>query len=461
MTDSSCPAGVLLAPTFRAGAPFRPAKERSVPTFRAEVPARPAKERSFPSFRPKVPARPVKELPAPSFRAGVPFGPVGERLAAFALTLLIAVSASAQRPPAEPPDTLVSPEVHPDRSVTFHLRAPKAGEVTVRGDWMPSQTREKLTKDNSGVWSVTLGPLAPDLYTYSFSIDGVPAIDPKNPLVKLGVRSSTSSMVEVPGDPPMRHEVRDVPHGSVEVNWYKSSTLATTRRFYVYTPPGYERNPSARYPVLYLLHGSGDTEGEWTWLGRANIILDNLLADGKVRPMIVVMPFGHAAPLNDTSPSARGRNTSLFESDLLKDVLPRAESKYRVAAGPRNHAIAGLSMGGGQSVNVGLNNLDKFGAVGVFSAGVGGGGPSRGAEQFESKFAALLADPEGTNKKLSVLWIGIGEQDPGLAGAQKLCEILQEHKIRYMFRGTPGAHTWLVWRRYLADFTQLLFRDVT
>ena len=189
-------------------------------------------------------------------------------LAAGALHSLEAQQTPPRRPPADT-DTLVSPEVQADRRVTFRLRAAKAGEVTLRGDWMPAQTREKMTKDESGAWSVTVGPLAPDIYSYSLSIDGVTTIDPRNPNVKLGARASTSSVLEVPGEQPLLHEVRDVPHGAVQVNWYKSAAVGATRRFYVYTPPDYDRNPSTRYPTLYLLHGSGDTEGEWTWLGRA------------------------------------------------------------------------------------------------------------------------------------------------------------------------------------------------
>lgn len=374
--------------------------------------------------------------------------------------VLMSVAALAQRPPVAV-DTLVSPEVHADRRVTFRLRAPKAGEVTLRGEWMPAQTRESLVKDDSGVWSVTLGPLDPDLYSYSFSIDGVTTIDPRNPRVKLGSRTSNASLVDVPGTPPRLDEERDVPHGAVEVNWYKSAAVGTTRRFFVYTPPGYGRESAARYPVLYLLHGNGDTEGEWTWVGRANLIVDNLLAERKARPMLVVMPFGHAVNPNDQTPESRGQNMKLFEQDLLKDVLPRVEARYRVAAGPKNRAIAGLSMGGGQSLNIGLSNLAVFGSIGVFSAGAGGGGARGPSEEFASRYAALLADPEGTNKKLRLLWIGCGEQDFALAGAEAVSGALEKHKIRHTLRKTAGAHTWTVWRRYLAELVPLLFREAS
>ena len=242
------------------------------------------------------------------------------------------------------------------------------------------------------------------------------------------------------------------------MNPYHSSVLGRLRQFYVYTPPDYEKNASALYPALYLLHGAGDTEGEWTWHGRANHILDNLLADGKMRPMIVVMPFGHATNPNDFS-APRARNTELFEADLKKDIIPRVEAKYRTAPGPANRAIAGLSMGGAQSINVGLSNLDLFGHIGVFSAGSGFGPGAR--EEFEKRYQAVLADPAATNKKIRLLWIGCGEQDQLIQGAQQLSDTLKQHGITHTFRTTPGAHTWIVWRRYLAEVAPLLFRPAS
>ncbi len=350
------------------------------------------------------------------------------------LTLLVGTAAWGQR------DTLVSPEVHPDRRVTFRLRAPKATVITLRGDWMPASTREKLTKDESGVWSATLGPLAPDVYAYNFSIDGVAAIDPRNPEVMQGSRSSTESVLEVRGEFPLLHQLRDVPHGTVEYHWYKSKTLGVTRRFAVYTPPGYDARGSARYPALYLLHGSGDNEGTWVWFGRANLVLDNLLAEKKIRPMVVVMPFGHASP-------ERGRNTTLFEQDLLEDVMPAAESAYRVAARPKNRAIAGLSMGGGQSAWVGLRHPERFGSIGVFSAG------ASNLEELEPHLAAA-------KEKLALFWMGCGDQDSGLPSAERLAAALEKSGVKRTFVKTPGAgHTWLLWRRYLAELAPLLFRE--
>ena len=369
------------------------------------------------------------------------------------LAFTMATAASTQT------STLISPEIHADGRVTFRLRAERPSEVTVRGEWM--KTPEKLVKDAAGVWSTTVGPVSPDIYSYSFSVDGTTMLDPSNNRIKSSSRGAGVSVLEVPGG--KLHEIRDVPHGSVNAQWYKSPTIGGTRRFIVYTPrytpPGYEKNTSTRYPVLYLLHGNGDTETEWTSFGRANFILDNLLADGKLRPMLVVMPFGHTVPPQELSPATRGRNTQLMEEDLLQNVIPAVEARYRAASGPKNRAIAGLSMGGGQSTFIGLGNLAVFNWVAVFSAGAGGGRSSGGDSQgFEQKLAAVLADKDTTNKKLSLLWIACGTDDPAMKGAEQLVEMLKSGGIRHAFHKTEGAHTWRVWRRYLAELTPLLFQ---
>lgn len=360
----------------------------------------------------------------------------------------------AQQPARSRPETdnVISPEVHSDRRVTFRLVAPKASEVAMRGEWMEAGTRATMEKDDKGVWSVTVGPLAPNIYSYSIILDGVPIVDPKNPKLKGGVRSS-SSVVEVPGETPALWQARPVAHGTVHVNWYQSKPIGAMRSVYVYTPPEYLQNPGARYPVLYLLHGSGDTEAEWVMHGRANVILDNLLADGKARPMIVVMPFGHAAPQSPPGapPEARMRNTALFGRDLIEEVIPLVEKNYRTDG---RRAIAGLSMGGAQSLNVGLSNLDKFSAIGVFSAGGGG-------EDFEKRYAQVLADSDATNRKLRLFWIGCGEKDGLFPGAQALSASLKKHNIKHVFRPSEGAHTWPNWRLYLSEMLPLLFRDAT
>lgn len=363
----------------------------------------------------------------------------------LAMVLLLAPLASPQ---PQPVDTLVSPEVHADRRVTFRIRAPKASEVTLAMDFMAANSRESMTKDSQGVWSVTIGPLDPTVYIYTFTVDGVTMADPVNPNIKLRARTS-ASMVEVPADPPSIWDARDVPHGMVQINWQKSTVInGETRWIWVYTPPAYERETKRRYPVLYLFHGSNDTAAGWTLAGHANFILDNLLAEKKAVPMIVVMPFGHALPFG-----VRGgpvNNTDLYEQYVLKDVMPLVESKYRVAPGRANRAIAGLSMGGGQALTIGLRHLDLFSALGAFSGALMG--------DFDKQFPEVVANPKDINAKLRVFWIGCGKQDGLFERSQKLSEQLTARQIKHTFRPSEGEHVFKVWRLYLSEFVPLLFR---
>jgi len=363
---------------------------------------------------------------------------------ASTVLLLTGLALFAQRPAA-----VVSPEVLPDHRVTFRIRAPKASEVTLTGDWLGTTEPPKLTKDDSGVWSVTLGPFEPSIYIYSFTVDGVAMADPINPRIKL--RASTSaSMVEVKSDPPAFWEAHDVPHGAVEINWEKSKAInGETRAIWVYTPPGYAKN-TRRYPVLYLFHGSNDTAAGWTMAGNANFVLDNLLADKKIVPMLVVMPFGHATPFGVPAAQGAPTNDVVFEDYVLKDVIPTVEAQYRVAPGRLNRAVAGLSMGGGQSLRIGLGHLDLFSAVASFSGAVPG--------DFEARFAELLKDPQASNAKLKVLWIGCGQQDSLFGRSKNLSDLLTAHKIKHTFRATDGVHNYTIWRKFLAEYTPLLFR---
>jgi enterochelin esterase-like enzyme len=361
--------------------------------------------------------------------------------------LFLCSGALAQRQPQAPAP--VSSEVHPDRTITFRLSAPKASEVTVSGEF--AQGPQLMQKDDAGVWSVTVGPVEPEVYSYTFAVDGFRDIDPNNPNLKPGVRSS-SSVLEVPGAQPQFYDPQPKPHGTVHINLYESKSLGMTRSVYVYTPPDYEKQ-KGKYPVLYLLHGSGDTESGWVTIGRANVILDNLLAEGKVKPMIVVMPFGHPQPsvgFGSISPSSSDRTA--FTRDLLEDVMPMVEKMYRISARPETRAIAGLSMGGGQSLNIGLTHLELFHWIGVFSAGL----PRNGDP--EQTFADLFANPSASNKKIKLLWIGIGRQDPGFESAQKLSDLLHKHEIEHIFHPSEGKHAWTVWRHYLSEFAPLLFK---
>ncbi|MBZ5607874.1 MAG: esterase [Acidobacteriia bacterium] len=371
----------------------------------------------------------------------------------IALASILSLPAAAQRQARTPTpnDTLKSPEVLPDRQVTFRIYAPKASEVAITGDWI-THGRAKagpLEKADDGVWSITLGPFVPDFYSYSFSVDGVRTLDPKNAWVKPGV-TSLSNMFEVPGDDAAYEETRPVPHGEVRIVWYQSSTLDTMRSMHVYTPPGYESG-NAKYPVFYLLHGAGDDDSGWSTIGRAGFILDNLLAEKKAKPMIVVMPNGSMPPSDKGPAFQAGR----FADELLKNVIPYVEKNYRVIANRDNRAIAGLSMGGAQTLRVLPSNLDKFAYAGVWSMGVG----RESTAGFEQDNAAFLDNASKTNKELKVFWLAVGEND-ALVGesAKNLDQLLTAKGIQHEFHVTEGGHTWINWRHYLHDYAQLLFR---
>ncbi|MBI4658556.1 MAG: esterase [Verrucomicrobia bacterium] len=361
-------------------------------------------------------------------------------------TLVSAQPAAESAAPARRPQFAApvrSPEVLADRRVTFRLRAPKAAEVAVAGQW--TNGRAAMVKDTNGVWSVTAGPIDPGVFEYSFQVDGMSMIDPGNPAIK-PMREPRTSILHLPGDPPLVHDFQDVPHGVVHQHSYRSKSLARVRNLAIYTPPGYDRQPEARFPLLYLQHGAGDNEATWTVHGKAHWILDNLIAQGRAKPMVVVMMDGHAS----TTGGMGGfqNNTSLFERDLLEDVMPFVETNYRVKADAESRGIVGLSMGGGQSLTIGLNHLDRFAWVGGFSSAV----PSR------ETIRGVLNDTAGANAKLKLLWIGCGKSDFLLKRNEDFVATLKEKNVRHEWRQTDGAHSWPVWRAYLAEFAPLLFR---
>jgi enterochelin esterase family protein len=351
--------------------------------------------------------------------------------------------------------------VRADRTVVFRLRAPDATSVKLNGDFLPAPppvegapsapAAAEMTKGDDGAWTVTVGPLRPAVYNYTFTVNGVRDIDPASPMVKLGDRSS-ESMFEVPGDKPAVYDIQQVPHGTVHINWYQSASLGVPRSIYVYTPPGYEKGKS-KLPVLYLLHGSGDTEAGWVYVGRANLILDNLIAAGSAKPMIVVMPYGRPLPDVMLVPSA-GRGPAnaddLFAGDLLKDVIPNVEKLYRVSAKPDDRAIAGLSMGGGQALRIGLAHLDTFRYIGAFSAAARG--------NPEEAFKDFFADPAAANKKLKLFYIACGKADGLFPGSKALADALEKHQIKHQFAPSEEGHVWRNWRNYLAAFAPQLFR---
>ncbi|MBI2689906.1 MAG: esterase [Acidobacteria bacterium] len=336
---------------------------------------------------------------------------------------------------------VVSPEIAAGSRVTFRMAAPKASEVLLYGDWMPVGTTKPMTKGGDGVWSITTDALPPSVYIYHFVVDGVTMADPVNPRMKLRARTS-ASLLEVPGDGHAVWQPRDVPHGTVEINYQKSKVLnGETRWVWIYTPPGYAASHK-KFPVLYLFHGSNDTAGGWVLAGHANFVLDNLIAEKKAEPMIVVMPFGHAVPFGSPR-ELQAKNTPAYEQYLLQDVMPMVNAKYRVETAKGKRAIAGLSMGGGQSLTIGMNHLDLFSAIGAFSAAVPQG--------LDAKIPEL-------KKAAPLIWFACGKDDSLFARSSELDQKLTAGGVKHTWRPSEGAHTYTVWRQYLAEFVPLLFR---
>jgi enterochelin esterase-like enzyme len=372
------------------------------------------------------------------------------------------------------PQNLKSSEVLPDNRVVFRIYAPNAKEVSVAGEFgIP--IRGPLQKDASGVWSITLGPLAPDYYTYSFTVDGVRTADPRNGMIRPGL-NNVSNMFLVPGPESAFQEMQNLPHGEMREVWYDSKTLGVQRRMHVYTPPGYDRT-SARLPVLYLVHGGGEDDMSWVVGGRAGFILDNLIAAGKAKPMIVVMPNGNVPVPNAGAGNAGGQDRAttavkqrdLFISDLLTGIIPYAESNYRVIPNRENRALAGFSFGGSQTLRAMILDSDQFASIGIFSMGImvgssAGAGSIAGAASgsvadFEKDAAVFLADPEKTNRSMKLIWIGGGKDDTTVGNSPLLLDqTLTAHKILHQYHETPGGHSYANWRPYLRDFAQLLFR---
>ena len=368
------------------------------------------------------------------------------------LLLLLAITGLAITPSEAQQPLIVSPEVQSDNHVTFRFRSPNAQKVELQLEGLTQHL--PMQKDDAGIWSVTTEPLEPDYYGYSFVVDGVALIDPRNPLMKPNLLG-TQSMVHVPGPASLPWEVNDVPHGVVEHHFYKSMVVGDQRDYYVYTPPHYDPKAKKTYPVLYLLHGYSDDASGWTSVGRANIILDNLIAQQKAKPMLVVMTLGYGAPemLSHgvgafSRETLRQTNLDRFRESLRTEVMPSIEKEYRVSKDANSRAIAGLSMGGSESLFVGLSSTDRFGWIGAFSTG----GLS---DDFDRQFSEMKPN-EAAGLKL--LWIACGTDDHLIESNRKLREWLTAKGIKHTDIDTPGAHTWMVWRRNLASFAPLLFQ---
>ena len=376
---------------------------------------------------------------------------------------------------------VVSPEILPDKRVTFRLLAPKASEVTLTGHW-ENGTNVPLTKDEKGIWSVTVGPLGEQMWGYSFTVDGVKVLDPGNAETQRdGNRYENLLMISGPASD--MWDFKDVPHGQVETIWYPSEILKEkSRRMVVYTPPGYHTS-TAKYRVLYLLHGGGGDEDAWDTMGRANIIMDNLLAAGKIKPMIVVMPNGNAtqtvsqgygfgptpaltsvtappppgqaaagrgAAGASGGPAGGGRGAQPYEGSypesLVKEIIPFVERNYRVVANKNSRAIAGLSMGAGHTIAATNNNPGVFGYIGVFSGG------GRIDEAFDKQLAALKTSG------VKYYWLGAGDADMAHAGTVALADEVKKEGFVTSYHEMTGIHYWFIWRKFLSDFAPVLFQ---
>jgi enterochelin esterase-like enzyme len=378
------------------------------------------------------------------------------------LALLIPLNAQSPTKP-NPNDRLKSVEVLPDHRVVFRIYAPKASEVTMAGDWIDNNHRgasRPLKKDEQGVWSITEGPLVPDFYLYSFTVDGVHTLDPKNFQIKSG-QAVAHNIFEVPGPETSFADNRRVPHGYVSQVWYYSEVTSGMRRMHVYTPAGYGVG-TAKYPVLYLLHGGGDNDTGWNTGGRVGFILDNLIAESKAKPMIVVMPdFNLSLPggSNSATPANQAAEQDAFGDELLKCITPYVEKNFRVLADRTNRAMAGLSMGGARTLRVAPSHLDVFSYIGVFSMGLQRGSTQGVPDDFEQRNAKFLKNAEETNKLLKLFWIGVGNKDDRIHdGGKILSETLSRYGIKNEYHESEGGHTWLNWRRYLNEFAPRLFR---
>ena len=346
---------------------------------------------------------------------------------------------------------VVSPDVQPDGRVIFRLKAPGANEVQLRCEGVKDPS---MQKDAQGVWSFTTDPLEPDIYAYSFNVDGARLIDPANPLLKYNLLN-TDSQVHVPGPKSLPWEINDVPRGQLHRHYYKSAVAEDERDFIVYTPPAYNPSGRKRYPVLYMLHGYSDDTTAWSSVGMANVILDNLIARGQAKPMIVVMPLGYGTLDVVRAGWSRTRDTELwqrnmdrFRDALLNEVMPQVDQAYKTVANRDSRAITGLSMGGSESLVVGLNHLDRFAWIGAFSSA----GPNA---NFAARFPALDAR---TAKQLRLLWIACGKEDGLLENNQRLVDWLKAKGVPATWTETPGEHSFRVWRRNLAAFAPLLFQ---
>jgi enterochelin esterase-like enzyme len=347
------------------------------------------------------------------------------------LTISFEVIAQGQAP-------IISPEVHTDKRVTFRFRAPNATDVKLSTQIVAQP--QQMVKDSNGVWSVTIGPADPEIYPYCFVVDGITVSDPNNVTVFANEKFK-NSLVEIPGDSPLIHEMQDVPHGVVSYHYYHSDIMGATRPLVIYTPPGYNSSARTKYPVLYLIHGATDTEETWFKVGRINLIIDNLIAQGKAKPMIIVMPYANTA----------GGPRDAFTRDMIDNIIPFTEKNFRTIANSGSRAIAGFSRGGGQTITVGLLNSELFAYVLPFA-------PAANAAEFDKLFTEKSPSPELLNQRLKLLWLTSGTEDFLYQRVTDFAGILKKHNIRHETFYPSGGHTWMNCKLFIATAAPMLFR---
>lgn len=361
-----------------------------------------------------------------------------------------ALWAQPSRPAPTPNDTLKSTEVLPSKQVVFRIYAPKASQVTVSGDFSTTYGPKQLSKNDIGVWSYTTSEsLAADVYSYDFVVDGVKTLDPKNTQLKEG-ENGYSNLFEINGPESAYCALRDVPHGNVERVWFQSKVTGKPTRFHVYTPPGYEKMKD-KLPVLYLQHGGGDNDASWLTAGRANFILDNLLAEGKCKPMLVVMPMGHPGTGFFMNP---GIDEDPYYKQMFTEIMPLVQEKFRVKSDRNHTAYAGLSMGGLQALNMAIFAPEKFGYVMPLSTGYF----AAQRKMLVEKYADKLKNPAINQFKL--FWISMGgKRDIAYENGLAVNAIFDQFGITYQTNTYDGGHTFLTWRHDLATFAPKLFND--
>src|SRR6478736_2580294 len=379
------------------------------------------------------------------------------KIKVFLVVLLIYYVTVAQ-PPRGP--FVVSPKVNADKTVTFSYLAPLAKEVKLSGQFQKAPVA--MTKDSIGIWSVTVGPIKPDIYPYSFQVDGVTVMDPANVAFFPNERFK-ASLVDIPGETPLIHAMRDVPHGTITYEYYPS-VEKTIGSLVIYTPPGYDKETSKKYPVFYLISGTTDTEETWFKVGKTNLILDNLIAEGKANPMIIVMPYGNmkarvaeqtgqpkpADPTTRDGADAVAR-AKAFENDLVQNVIPHVEKNYRAIANRDSRAIGGFSRGGGQTLRTAFGNMDKFSWICCYSAGLS-------PQEMESSYKHVGEKPENTNKQLKLLWVSVGSDDFLYRPVMEFMDYLKSKNVNFKSLISDGGHTWMNTKLYLATTAQLLFQ---